>query len=131
MKPFRMDWFVWAGATVLLSGAVALTCFHRPDGTAILAGWAVCLANAGAGALLNRRATGRREWRSFWLWGILGNGVRFLAVFGVLAAGALMAWPGWPEFAAVVVTGYLVFMVCEILNLHGAGVEEKSARRET
>jgi hypothetical protein len=83
----------------------------------LAAGWAVCLANGIAAGIINRRAATATASPRFLVWGILGNGLRFLAVLGIVLAVVLLGWGRVPAFAAAVVTGYLAFMVNEVAHL--------------
>ena len=116
-KRFLLGFVVSTATTVASSSLIVYLSQGQLFLRELAAGWAVCLANAIAAGMFNRRAATATASRRFWVWGMLGNGLRFLAVLGILLAVALLEWGRASAFATAVVTGYLVFMVNEVAHL--------------
>lgn len=111
--------------TVLVVGAAA---FLAPEAgqrmrgapLPLAAGWGMSMVNALAGHAINRRAL-RRQGRGFLRWAVGANVLRFLVLFGMVAAFLLLKLPGSEAFLVAVFSGYFAFLTLEVLDLNRIG----------
>ena len=78
--------------------------------------WSLNLFNAYLFAAISRRAVGK-ELNTFLAWSLLGNGIRFLVVLGAIGTVIMADWGDPVAVITFILSGYLIFMVGEILDL--------------
>jgi len=118
-------WILPLAGMVLVSSAVAYALCGRFFPREVFAGWIVSLINAGAAFFLRRCTAAGGSRKAFWIWGLLGNGLRFLAVLAIVAAVIFLKWGHAAVFALTVVAGYLSFMTGDIVGLIRSGKNEQ------
>ena len=120
-------WIRWAAAVLAaLFASAGVTCaaLSAVDMVWMVSGWAVASASSGIAVVLNRMSIGRDSKR-FLLYGLLGNGVRFMAVVALAAGAFMFSGRGHVSFAIALVISYLALMCFEVWTLHSAGPQAR------
>ncbi|MEI6971660.1 MAG: hypothetical protein WCL44_09100 [bacterium] len=126
----RVNWPGLAAVSLLslvLSFAVTYLALGRIDVNGLFCGWVVAVSSSAAGLLLDLRSVGADS-RSFFLYGMLGKGVRFLLVAGLAIVFFVLGGEGRVSFAMALVIGYLAAMVHEVWTLYLAGLTGTGGR---
>jgi len=122
----RLMFFGWICAFLLAMGAVflavRLVCGHGLTGPAVI-GLMMAAINSIVAFVLCRKAVGQSVTR-FMLYGVLGNGVRLMALLVIAAAYKYAGGSDVLSFGVALVAGYMVFMVYEVVVLNAAGLRQ-------
>lgn len=117
----RRGWIAAVSIALLFSIAIARAAVGDIEVRGIVCGWAVAAASSAVALFLNRRSIGPDSTR-FLRYGLLGHGLRFLAVVGLLVGFPLISDGSYVSFAIALVISYIVLMSHEIWTLHVAGL---------
>lgn len=115
MKTYRP--LIWCAlAMMALTAALSFWAFGGWLKKEIFFSWFLNLFNAYLFAAISRRAVGK-EVHAFLAWSLLGNGIRFLVVLGAIGTVIMADWGNLTAVITFILSGYLIFMVGEILDL--------------
>lgn len=109
-----------------VGGAAGLALVHAVEGFVspphALAGWVAACANAAAARWINARAMRRSRPESpSPLWGTAANGLRWLAMLGILAGYAFVLPAGFAAFGLTAAVTSLGLVGAEVAHLHRRG----------
>lgn len=115
-----------AVAAALLAAGVQLVAFGALARPELLAGWALATGQGLLALLINRRAVGR-DTGPFLLLGLGGQLLRVGLLAAILIAIDRRTALHTPPLVAATLTGYAVFLVAEISQLHRMSTDRSAA----